>query len=522
MELSAYLQIVSRRKWVIMTTIVLTLIVTVAGTQLMTPMYEATATLRVTTATSGAADSVAHDINYTDRLMNTYATIATSTPLRQQLAAKVGGVDASAIKVEHTANTELMLITVEDQNPSRAANAANALADLLIAYAKTTDTTVDEATQQSLINGLSQAENEMRTAQSAYDALVAKNPTDSAAITAAGRVVKMKEDTYATLLTLYQRVQLSLSVHITTISVIEPAAMPQVPAQPRKMLNYGLGFLVGVMGGVGLAFLMENLDSTLYTTDQVEKAAERPILGEIPTTNLKPGYSLDGSSRWAEAFRQVRTSLLSLAQDGSVHTVLVTSAEPGEGKSTIASHLAMAMTQSGRKVLLVDCDLRSPAIHQIFGLRNGLGLSSVLNGGVTLAKAVAYSPSAGLYVLTSGPLPPNPAELLGSAEMAALIERDLKEYDVVLLDAPSLLAVSDAGILAPAVDYVLLVVGRAQTRQNEVRAACRSLDRLRAKSVGVIINRAEPSDRYGYYTKHHSTHEQSGSMAEENRGPAAA
>ena len=504
MELSEYLRIVARRKWVIITTLALTLAVTVAGTQLMTPVYSATATLRVTTATRGSADSVDHDINYTDRLMNTYATIATSSPLLQQLATKVGSVDASAIKVAHTANTELMLISVEDRDPSRAANAANSLADLLIAYAKATDTTVDESTQQSLLDRLTQAETEMRAAQSAYDALVVKDPTNSAAITAASRLVKVKEDTYSALVVLYQRVQLSLSVHVTTLSVVEPAAVSERPTQPQKALNYGLGLLVGIMGGVGLAFLMENLDATLYTSEQVEKATERAILGEIPTAKQRHGYFLNGSSPWAEAFRQVRTSLLSVAQDGNLHTLLVTSAEPGEGKSTIASHLAIAMAQSGRKVLLVDGDLRAPVQHKIFSLPNQQGLSNVLRGEVALANAVQRSPDAGFWVLSSGPLPPNPAELLGSAEMAALIERDAKEYDVVLLDAPSLLAVADAGILAPLVDDVLLVVGRAQTRQNEVQAACHLLDRLGARSVGVIINRAEHRERYRYYTSGHS------------------
>lgn len=433
MELRAYLAILWRRKWAIAITAAVTIAVTLIGTLLATPTYVASATLRVSPAVGGAGERLGwDDLQYSDRLRNTYSRIATSRPVLTELAQKLG-VDrspqqlAQQIAVEIPANTELIEITVKDSDPDLAARAANTLAEILI------------------------------------------------------RDV----------------------IRPSTVAIVEPAIVPLEPVTPRKAVNVALGSLVGLVGGVGLAFLFENLDTRLYRTKQIEDITDLPTLGKIPTAGRgqRRVVSFNTNSPQDEAFRRLRTNILTLDDDLPLRTLVVTSAEPREGKSTIVCSLASALAQSGRKVVAVDADLRLPTLHRVFGLSNQVGLSDVLKQEVPLEKALQATDIPAVQVLTSGPLPPNPAELLGAPRTAELIEQLAQRFDMVLLDTPALLAVTDAAVLAPAVDGVILVVRRAQTRQEAVRAARRQLANVKAKVVGIVINRAEHDGDYHYYDR---------------------
>jgi succinoglycan biosynthesis transport protein ExoP len=431
MELGAYLAILWRRKWVIAVTVAVTVTVVVMGTLMMTPQYEASATLRVMTATGGSADWVNYEVMYTDRLMNTYVEIATSRPVLGELVRRLGLGKPPQIEVEILPDTELFQITVEDPNPIVAREAANALAEILVARSE-----------------------ELHTGKRVRD----------------------------------------------FVSVIEPAFAPSAPSKPPTKRNIALGFMVGLAGGIGLAFLFENLDTTLYTTEQIKEVAELSTLGKIPTARRQRQVTFfNGNSPQGEAFRRLRTHIFTLDQGMPLQTLLVTSAEPREGKSTIVANLALAIAQSGRKVIVVDGDLRRPTLHRIFDLSNEIGLSSILKQEATLDEAAQDSKIAGVQVLTSGPLPSNPAELLGSPQMTALIEQLAQQFDMVLLDTPSLLAVTDAAVLAPTVDGVVLVVGRAQAQREAVRAAHQQLVYVKARSIGVVVNRAEQDGSYYYY-----------------------
>jgi len=424
MEIRTYITILWRRKWVIAITLAVTVTVVLVGTLMMTPKYVASTTLRVLTATGGSADWVEYDTMYGERLINTYAKIATSGPVLAQLAQRLGLDQPPRIEVEALANTELMQITVEDPDPILAREAANALAETLV------------------------------------------------------REV----------------------IRANTLAVVEPAVTPRAPSKPRKALNIGLGFMVGLAGGVGLAFLFENLDTTLHTTQQIEEVVTLSTLGKIPAAKRQQQVALfNGNSPQGEALRCLRTNIFALDHDVHLQTLLVTSAQPREGKSTIVAGLAFAIAQSGRTVIVADGDLRLPTLHKTFDLPNEIGLSSILEQKATLDEAVQESNIPGVQVLTSGPLPSNPAELLDSPQMAALIEQLAQQFDMVLLDAPSLLAVTDAAVLAPVVDGVVLVVGRTQAQREAVQAACQQLADVKARSIGVVVNRAEQDGRYTYY-----------------------
>jgi succinoglycan biosynthesis transport protein ExoP len=531
MELRTYLAILWRRKWVIAVTLVVTVTVVVIGTLMATPKYVASTTLRVLTATGGSVDWVEYHVMYADRLMNTYAQIATSGPVLEELVLKLSLDGPPQIEVEVLANTELMQITVEDPNPILAREAANALAEILVTQSRELYTGGGRTAQEILSEQLAQIEDESNQARREYESLVTQSPEDSERIAAASRSVELKQETYAMLLEQYERARVTEAIRANVLSVVEPAVVPQAPSKPRQALNIALGFMVGLAGGIGLAFLFENLDTTLHTTEQIEEVTELPTLGEISTARRQRQIAFfNGNSPQGEAFRRLRTNIFALSfsvrdttvapdmafrrlptdifgldHDPPLQTLLVTSAEPKEGKSTIVANLAFAIAQSGRKVIVVDGDLRRPILHKIFDLSNEIGLSSILRQEVTLDEAAQDSKIPGVQVLTSGPLPPDPAELLGSPQMSALIEQLTQQFDMILLDTPAFPAVADVAVLAPSVDGVVLVVGRAQARGEAVRAARQQLTNVKARLVGVVVNRAKQDSSHRYYKYHQQT-----------------
>jgi succinoglycan biosynthesis transport protein ExoP len=292
----------------------------------------------------------------------------------------------------------------------------------------------------------------------------------------------------------------------SAVSIIEPASRPWVPSSPRKNLNIMMGALVGVTAGLGLALLFENLDSTLHTAEDMKSAAYPPILGRIPATrkvkrNNRLAFSSNGFSIEHESFRRLRTNVLALSPEQRLKTLMATSAERGEGKSTVIANLAVTFAEAGCQVVLVDADLRLPSLQKIFDLPNEIGCTNVLFQEISPDEAVQSSKVAGLHVLTSGPQTEKPAELLGSAQMVQLIGHLSQQFDIVLIDTPCLLSVADPGVLAPLVDGVILIVSLGQTRRETVDAAFQQLADVKANTIGVIVNRAKKERSY-YGTKY--------------------
>lgn len=208
----------------------------------------------------------------------------------------------------------------------------------------------------------------------------------------------------------------------------------------------------------------------------------------------------DPRSPAAEAYRSLRTNLEFSSLDEPLRTMVVTSPAPEAGKSTTLANLAVTLAQAGRQVILVDCDLRRPSLHEIFGISNSTGLTSVILDDTTSALPLRETGVAGLRLLTSGPLPPNPAELLGSRRMADLIRSLCEQADMVLFDAPPVIAVTDAAILASQVDGVLLVLKAGVTRREHAQRARAALDKVNARLVGTVLNNVKlDTSLYGYY-----------------------
>lgn len=290
----------------------------------------------------------------------------------------------------------------------------------------------------------------------------------------------------------------------TKATVVDPASEPTAPVSPRPVRNIALGLVLGLLLGIGLAALREALDSTIKSAHQLETLVPAPILGSISFDTAAASNPLITSAGAyaprAEAFRVLRTNLQFIDPDIERKVFVVTSSLPGEGKTTTAINLALALAEGGERVVLVEGDLRRPMVSEYLRLESAVGLTTVLIGKLPLEDAVQATANEGLAVLTSGSTPPNPAELLKSGAMASLIASLRASYDIVLIDAPPLLPVTDGALLAAQSDGALLVVRHGTTTTDQVSLAVDRLEAVGAAPVGVIFNRtpAKGGDGYGY------------------------
>ncbi|MEM7127344.1 MAG: polysaccharide biosynthesis tyrosine autokinase [Chloroflexota bacterium] len=419
MDLVIYFDIIRRRKWVIILTTLATLIVTIAGSLVIAPVYAAQSQLQVSTARRGSASY--GDVLQAERMMKTYIELATSDAVVEEIARVLNLDKKPNVQAEMVANTELIELTVKHNDPVVAASVANTVVELLVTQ--------------------SQRLREFRA---------------------------------------------------FPISVIIPATIPQESAELDWSLTLALGMLAGLMGGVGLAFVLENVDTTLHSPTQIEALVNLKTLGELPFNRAEqPIVFTNGVSSLSEAYRTLRTNLQRYEPLQNIQTLMVTSAQGGEGKTTTSVNLAIAMAQAGQKVVLVDCDLRNPAIHQILNMPNRIGLSNALIEEIPAHDVLKQSIRYEMKVITSGPIIRSPVELIGSSKMKNFLNQLKDLFDFVILDVPAVLNVADALTIAPAVDGVALVVGANMVNATALTTAQRRLNAVQANLIGLVINRSE-------------------------------
>jgi succinoglycan biosynthesis transport protein ExoP len=322
------------------------------------------------------------------------------------------------------------------------------------------------------------------------------------------REVDTNRQLYDGLLQRYKEVGVAGDVRSNNISIIDRAEVPMWRFKPNLTLNLAIGLLLGGMLGVLAAFLLEFLDDTIKTPDDVEQKLKLAVLGIIPKLGPKENIASvagDPRSSFSEAYRSVRTALQFATDHGVPRTLLVTSPGSGEGKSTTAMALARNFAHLGKRVLLIEADLRNPSLHRSLGLKGqGVGLSNLLAGGCTLAEATLDTEEPGLKVVLAGPLPPNPAELLSGSKLVSMLTVAAERYDQVILDGPPVLGLADAPILANAADGTLLVVNSAKTKINAAQAALKRLLAARARIVGALLSKYDAKTAgYGYGYGYH-------------------
>lgn len=444
MELRDYLRIMRRRWKLIVSCMLVAVAAAAAVTFNMTPQYASTSGLFVSTTPSSSSEAYQGSLFSAQRITS-YADLATGQELSRRVIEQTG-IDLEpaelAAKIEATVVPETvnMDVTVTDPDPRTAQLLSQSVAEELTSF-------VDE----------------LETPPGRANAPI-------------------------------------------KLSVVDAAPLPTSPVSPQPVRNLGLAAVLGLLLGLGLAVLREMLDTSIKNATDIESATPAPLMAGFnfdPVAVSRPLITeLDSHAPRVEAFRVLRTNLAFVDVDNDSKVFAVSSSVPGEGKTTTATNLAITMALAGHRVLMVDGDMRRPQVAGAFDLEPQVGLTTVLIGAIDLEEALQDGPVDSMWVLTSGTIPPNPSELLQSQAMRELLDRARKEFDVIVIDTPPLLPVTDAALIAAQADGALVVVRHGRTTRDQLRLSMDRLEAVDAKALGVVLNMVPPRGRdqsgYGY------------------------
>lgn len=362
-----------------------------------------------------------------------------------------------------------------------------------------------------------------------YSAKMNQLPDKSLRLARLERSTKVGENIYLMLKEKYEEARIKEAGQIGNVRIIDKAVPPESPIKPKKKLNILLGALLGLVFGGGIALLLESLDTSLKSIEDVE-ALGIPVLGHIPrikeTEKHKEGKKsgsgeLDKEaikvastllthfapkSPVSEAYRTLRTNIQFSNLDHPPQTILITSSGPGEGKSTTVANLAITFSQMGTKTLLIDADFRRPILHSLFGMEKEPGITNCMAGRIPLEGIIRKSSVENLDLITCGVIPPNPSELLASQKMKEFVTQLKNKYQMILFDSPPVIAVTDAMVLSLILDGVLLVISSGQTSQPGLDRAKSLLENVNAKVIGGVLNKIEAKSSYGSYYYYHYYH----------------
>lgn len=498
--------ILSRRKWIVVITAVVAAIVVAVGATQITQSYAAEALLRL--LPYGATGSESVRANYAERLARSYAVLARSDLVTDQVEQLLRLKEMPDLTLETIPNTDLLQLTVIADDPIVARDVANTVATLLVRQEEEAYAPVAIIARRKLEAELETLEVELQSLENEYWSLVAQVSAEPDEISELNRTLAEKQRLYDEIVETYGAASVSESLHSNMLSVVQPATLPTAPTAPTKLpVRIVVAFFAGLIGGTALAVALDVADHRLFSTKQAETVTDLTVMGQIPEFDWGERGALGADHDVAaDAFRRVRTRLFSLMESRTSKTFLFTSAQPDEGKSTVVANLAYALAEAGRHVLVIDADMRRPTLHKLFAVPNNAGLSSVLLGIHDPHYVVQASETENLFVLPSGPIPDHPAELLSRTERVIDMLQTLEDrYDVILLDSPPTLAVTDAAILAPLVDGVIMVLRLSHSEETAVTSVRDMLQNVAATLTGVIVNLADKDasfERYRYVRKY--------------------
>ena len=322
------------------------------------------------------------------------------------------------------------------------------------------------------------------------------------------RDVESNKEVYDSLLQRAKETNVSGELKSSNIRVVDAAEVPQSPSSPRKRLNLLMGLFAGTLLACAVVFFFEYMDNRIKTPDEIRAHLGLPALGllpRLPKDVTEAGHALINGTvpaNFSEAFRALRTNVLFSAPEMGSRSILITSSGPGEGKTMVATNMAVSLAHASQRVLLIDADMRRPKAHEAFDLRQEPGLSNLLVGNAKASESIRKTPVPGLWMLPAGRIPPNPAELLGSVKFRDFLKSLREHFDWVIIDTPPVMAVTDAAILAHVANGVVFVVGAEMTSRF---AAARALDQLQvanAQFVGAVLNGVD-LQRHSYYYSHY-------------------
>jgi non-specific protein-tyrosine kinase len=441
-------------------------------------------------------------------MTRTYAEMLIERPVLQGVIDQLGLSKTpeelkESISVELVRDTQLIVVSVDDPSPVQAANIANTIATVFTQRIGELQSQRYSATREGLAKQVSDMEQQIDATNRALLAN-GNDPEQTAQLEA--RLTEYRR-LYSNLVTNYEQVRLAEAQNSTNVVVSEPATVPTTPVSPRTARNILLAVVTGMLLTAGSVFALDTLDNTIKNPEELRRKFGLSILGMVASHESPDDHPISlfqPRSPVAESFRALRTNTIFAGVDRPLRRILVTSATPQEGKTTVSSNLAVVLAQGERKVALIDADLRRPQIHRKFGVSNNMGLSDlflVMRPLESLPHGVIQvHESSKLTIITSGKMPPNPAELLTSQKMSHFLNILNQEVDLIVIDTPPLLSVTDAAALASNVDGVILVAKPGQTRLSDFQQAFEQLQAVNARILGVVLNEVDQYNRkYGYY-----------------------
>ncbi len=527
MELRDYINVFINRRWLLIGTTVVVVAVTLIFTFIQAPVYQSK--VEILSEVSSASESVlgsyfSSALFDPDRYIQTQTEIIKTDTMAQAVeeslrlkyeeSAKLReqGEDvfmpeelpsaselSSMVRVEQRERTNIFDIIVSNRDSLLARDVAQTYGEEYIANRQVAAIKQISEARREVWNRIKGVEEEIQRASEEVKQYAGGSvPTE--VLSEAQRAVNLWVSLYEKYITL----RIAESLEQRGLEIVQ-AAQPGDRISPRPARNGILAFFLGLILAVGLAFLVEYLDDTLRTREDFEKYYDTSVIGEIPriaTESLPMNrivYFELPQHPAVEGFRTLRTNLQFLNLEGENKVILFTSAGPEEGKSTVMVNLGAALSEMGKKVLLVEADLRKPVLDKYFKVSPGRGISGVLSGTVPLEDALQPTGYDNLHVMVAGVKPPNPAELVASDAMRSVLEKARQSADYVLVDSPPILAASDAMALAPMVDGVIVIASYSKARRDGARRTVELLRKVGAHILGLVINNVAPSTRYGYY-----------------------
>ncbi len=516
MELKQYASILWRWLWLMVLGAVLAGVSAYVTSRLTKPVYAASATLLINQAPSSQVSDYTAILT-SERLARTYSELLKGRPVLDEVIASsklslTAEELSKRIEVKLVRDTQLIELTVESEDPRLAALLANQIPEIFSRQNEEMQSSRYAASKASLSQELDGMNAQIQQTQQAIDKIGTPGmAADEAELTRLQAELTQFRQSYASLLQSYENIRVAEAGSISNIVIVEPAVMPTAPVRPKTLLNTALAAVVGLMLAVGVVFLIEYLDDSVRSAEQASQVLQLPVIGAIARLANGKGSgkgskliaSAEPRSPVAEAFRSLRTNIQFSSVDKPLHTILITSAGPYEGKSLVSANLAVVMAQAGLRVILLDADLRRPTAHKFLNRPNRNGLTDlVLQASTGWEGSVQETAVRYLALVSSGPLPPNPSELLGSQKMQQLLNRLAEHSDVIVIDSPPVLAVTDAAVLARLADAVLMVLDADSTRIGAALQAKAQLEQVGAKLIGLVMNKI-PVGRGGYYHYYH-------------------
>ncbi|MDQ4133752.1 MAG: polysaccharide biosynthesis tyrosine autokinase [Actinomycetota bacterium] len=504
-DLRDYLSVLRRRKTTVVLAVFVVAASALAASLVQTKVYEGRARVLLEPRQSLFQSAVSPRVDPVQ--VETEMQFIQSEPVKEAAREKLGVVPD--VSVTPVGSTSVVDINVRAATPRRAAELATGYANAYIDYRRSQASDELEASGRELQVRVDELQKRI-DALAAEMSAVPCPPASAGPCTQRDSIQKDRDaliNQQVPLKLKLDQFQVDSSLATAGAELIAPSPIPKAPVQPRPVRNTLLGLGLGLVVGVALALLLDHLDDSIKSKEDLERILPGlPVLGMIPAVSNWRNRSdtplisrVEPNSPTAEAYRTLRTSIQFSAIDRTLRTLTITSPSAAEGKTTTTANLAVALARAGQRVVVVSCDLRRPRIHEFFGLANDVGFTSVVVGELPLSQALQDVPGEnGLRLMGSGPLPPNPSELLASSRADEVLRALQAQHDMVLLDCSPVLPVTDAAVLSSKADGTLLVATVGTTTGKQAARAIELLRQVGAPVMGTVLNGVEPVGAYGY------------------------